>query len=189
MKISSLNRYLLQKLVQRKTSLTINTASTTISLSLLEISKNSNLGDNIPSEKVTELESLLTEHRSLSANNHEIINSKELSAIEKQILSILGLKFNVLTYVSLLNKLSKIAGKYLGKKMVASYWMLSKPNEEALELFLVKDSGEIVFQGSQNTILSQELEKKIQLWIEKFINQCSLIIRDFGNIILADNQK
>lgn len=183
MKISALNRYYLQKILRQKTGLIINTRNTSLVLSLTQFS--SDLDNFIPQEKIGELELLISLHEKLSSNRS--IYGEKLLEIERDIFNILGIKFDGFAYVSLLNRLSGIAKKYLGNKIVANYWKESQPQEFDLDKFEVNHSGEIIFKGSKNTNLTREQQQKMQLWIENFISRCNVIIRNFEETILQSN--
>lgn len=149
MEISPLNRYYLPKIIRQKSGLIIKAQGARINLTLNEFSPDSDLTNSLPMAKISELELLISWHQKLADNGN--IYADKLSEIERDIFPILGLGFDGFIYVSLLNKLSLTARKYLGNKMVANYWKASQPNESGLDSFEVNSSGEIIFKGSQNT--------------------------------------
>jgi hypothetical protein len=186
MSISLVNRYYLQKLVRQKMALTIKIQGSNISLNLTQVSPNLNLNDLGTREKYIQLELLISMHQKLAANRN--ISPEKLLEIENKILTILDIKIDGFSYLSLLNRLSDLAKKYLGTNMVVKYWKCSQ-SAIGLDLFEVSNSGELMLRDSTSTNLNQEQQEKIQRWIEKFIANCSIIIRDFEQTILAETLK
>lgn len=183
MSISLLHRYYLQKLVRQKMTLNINIQGANISLNLAQVSPNLSFNDLESREKYIRLELLISMHQKLATNG--TIYADKLSQIEKDIFAILQLKMEANAYLSWLNRLSDLAKKYLGTNMVVKYWKSSQDKLD-LELFEVSNSGEITFTGSTNDFITEQQQEKIQLWIEKFIAHCSIIIRGFEETIVAE---
>jgi len=186
MAISLVNRYYLHKLVRQKIAFNINIKGSNISINLIENSLNLSLKKLENKDQNFQLELLINMHQKLASNPH--IFPEKLLEIENKILTILDIKIDSFAYLSFLNKLSDLAKKYLGQAMVVKYW---RSSQIALDLYLfeVNNSGELMVKDSNNSYLTQEQQEKITQWIEKFIAQCSIIIRDFEQTIIAETLK
>lgn len=82
-----------------------------------------------------------------------------------------------------LNHLSQFSSNYMGKKLTANYWQLSRPNFDWLDNFRINHSAKITFSGALTEPVSALQYLRVKEWTTAFIKQCSQIIRDFPTII------
>lgn len=82
-------------------------------------------------------------------------------------------------YLSALNRLSELAHRYLGIRVVLHYWKTSRPEEPWLEKFEILSSGKIIFRGAKDAILNGWEQEQLQYWAAEFIYRCRRIINDF----------
>ncbi|MUL36857.1 hypothetical protein [Gloeocapsopsis dulcis] len=85
-----------------------------------------------------------------------------------------------------LNCLSKFSSNYMGSKLIANYWQLTRPNVEWLDKFQINRSAEITFSGISTETVSALQHRWIKEWAAAFIKQCSQIIQDLPNMIEQD---
>ncbi|MBW4621470.1 MAG: hypothetical protein KME17_19185 [Cyanosarcina radialis HA8281-LM2] len=83
---------------------------------------------------------------------------------------------NIQELIDILNKVSKLASKYLGKKIIANYLESTRPKSEHLNEVKLEQSGEIVFAGSDLTAASSLQHQLIKTWIRSFVQQCSQVL-------------
>ena len=180
MKLSPSTRYYVHQLLRQKSSvLTIDVEG-----ACFLVNPTSSL-DNIELEDIaSELEILVNLHKRLKEEGQ--FSRDQLIELERQIFSLLGLQANFATYTSLLNQLSELAKKYLGPSLIIKYWKTTQPTNDEFEKFEITKSGKIIFQGSANSFLSFEQQQKMSYWIQAFISRCSLIIRNFTQLLYQE---
>lgn len=88
-------------------------------------------------------------------------------------------------YLSALNRLSELAHRYLGMRVVLHYWRVSRPKVAWLEKFELLSSGKIIFRGARDATLNGWEQEQLQEWAEAFINRCRRIVNDFPQKFLG----
>ncbi len=97
---------------------------------------------------------------------------------------------NVETWLGILNHISGLAQKYLGKIIVRNYWCGSKPISGWLAEFEVVDSGQIHYRYQSDTnlplnqLLHPEQENHLRQWLKEFVRQCSQVLPRFSHMIV-----
>jgi len=84
-----------------------------------------------------------------------------------------------------LNHLSHFTKHYLGASVAASNWKSSRPDAEWLNQFQIDRTAQLGFMGQMDsqTVVSAEQHQWIQLWVARFIDRCSKVIRDFAKTV------
>lgn len=82
-----------------------------------------------------------------------------------------------------LNHLSQLSSNYLGPKITANYWQLTRPSYSWLNNFQINRSAEIAFYGVITEPVSELQHQLIKDWTAAFIKHCSQIIRNLPIII------
>lgn len=87
-----------------------------------------------------------------------------------------------------LNVLTDATAQYLGKIVVANTWRNTRPDTEALQDLQVDRAGHFSLKPDatvQSTeLMNTENYEHIHAWVNQFIQRCSLIIRDYPEIVL-----
>lgn len=76
---------------------------------------------------------------------------------------------------------------FLGPKLTAKNWEKSRPHFDWLNNLIINSSAQIVFSEDTGKSISNLERHWAQKWMNSFINQCSVIIRDFSTRV--DHQK
>jgi hypothetical protein len=103
---------------------------------------------------------------------------KQTSKVEARLPESEEIPSSVEDLVNALNMLSQIVCTYLGEKITANFWQITRPNREWLNKFIIKSSATIEFIDHEQTTVSPLQHLFIREWTNSFINQCSQIIRD-----------
>lgn len=82
-----------------------------------------------------------------------------------------------------LNLLSQFSSNYMGTKLTANYWQLTRPNFDWLDNFQINRSAEIAFSGASTETVSALQHQWVKEWTAAFIKQCSQIIQDLHTMI------
>lgn len=82
-----------------------------------------------------------------------------------------------------LNHLSKFTSNYMGSKLTANYWQLTRPNFKWLENFQINHSAKIAFAGAIVEPVSAVQHLWVKEWTAAFIKRCSQIVQDLPNMI------
>lgn len=89
--------------------------------------------------------------------------------------------------IAALNVLTDATAKYLGQIVVANTWRITRPDGPVLEPLQCDREGHFSYlldaQGQTPTISPEEYETLNQ-WIHAFVKRCSLIIRDYPEMVL-----
>lgn len=85
--------------------------------------------------------------------------------------------------VEMLNDLSQTVCCYLGPKITSNFWQLTRPKHEWLSQFNIKSNANIEFIGLKQNFVSPLQHLIIREWTNKFMNQCSQIVRDLPTMI------
>lgn len=88
-------------------------------------------------------------------------------------------------YLSALNRLSELAHRYLGMRVVLHYWKTSRPEAEWLDKFELLSSGKMIFRGARDATLNNWEQEQLQHWARAFINRCRRIVNDFPQRFLG----
>lgn len=87
-----------------------------------------------------------------------------------------------------LNVLTDATAQYLGKIVVANTWRNTRPDKEALNDLQIDRGGHFSLQANAATkssdLMGAEDLQKIHDWVDKFIQRCSMIIRDYPEMVL-----
>ncbi|BCX12732.1 MAG: hypothetical protein KatS3mg067_1670 [Thermosynechococcus sp.] len=151
-----------------------------------------------PSE-VAAVEMIVRLHRSLSrtaAGNSDA--SVQLKTLEQKLFRILGVTpptavapseisaasaaqapLQLAQVLEHLNRVSKVAQKYLGSRIVANYWRASRPPSSWCADFLVSDDGSITYHGAlppQQVLVNSSQQEQLETWLVSFIDQCRCIL-------------
>lgn len=89
-------------------------------------------------------------------------------------------------YLLVFNRLSEWANQYLGTAVVVHYWESTRPDLSWLDRFEVVSSGQIICRSIKELPLNVWQEKQLQLWLQRFIQRCRRVIRDFPKPFLAE---
>lgn len=82
-----------------------------------------------------------------------------------------------------LNALSRFNSNYMGSKLTANYWQLTRPKFKWLDNFQINNSAKIAFSGAIAEPVSAAQQMWVQEWTAAFIKQCSQIIQDLPTMI------
>lgn len=85
--------------------------------------------------------------------------------------------------VEMLNDLSQTVSSYLGPKITSNFWQLTRPKHEWLSHFNIKSNATIEYTGLKQNFVSPLQHLVIREWTNKFMNQCSQIVRDLPTMI------
>ena len=85
--------------------------------------------------------------------------------------------------LSKFNHIYSYSYKYLGKTLSARYFDSSRPEFKWLNQFKISKSNKIHFVGIVPSFINPEQLELFQQWIESFTKSCSLIIKDFKELI------
>ncbi len=92
-----------------------------------------------------------------------------------------------------LNQVSHFISKYMGTKLTANYWELSRPQFEWLKNFQVNHSAKITFSTINRKPVSALHHQWVKQWAGAFIKRCAQTIKDLPALIeekcLDENQK
>ena len=82
-----------------------------------------------------------------------------------------------------LNHLSRFSSNYLGAKLTANNWQLTRPKFDWLDNFRINSSAEIVFSGTITEYVSASQHQWVKEWTAAFIKRCAQIIQDLPTMI------
>lgn len=91
-------------------------------------------------------------------------------------------------FLAAFNRLTEIAGRYLGATVVVRHLNRSQPLVDCLAGVRIDRSGQIVMKpsaldsGSDSVMLTSDQRLAFLAWIEEFVKQCSKIIRNFDGL-------
>lgn len=97
--------------------------------------------------------------------------------------------------IAALNTLTDATAKYLGKIVVANTWRSTCPDPIYLECLQVDRSGHFSTSAEidNSTLIDDSQQALINLWVQKFVQRCSMIIRDYTKMVvqpcLSDPQR
>jgi len=87
-----------------------------------------------------------------------------------------------------LNVLTDATAQYLGKIVVANTWRNTRPDKKALSDLQIDRGGHFNLKAdaaiSSSDLISAEDYKMIHNWVAKFVQRCSMIIRDYPEMVL-----
>lgn len=95
----------------------------------------------------------------------------------------LEVKISIEELLNALNHLSKFTSNYMGSKLTANYWQLTRPNCKWLENFQINHSAKIAFAGAIVEPVSAVQHLWVKEWTAAFIKRCSQIVQDLPNMI------
>lgn len=107
----------------------------------------------------------------------------EEHSIEESFESILESSVTVEQLINALNRISRFSSNYIGNKLTANYWQLTRPESEWLDNFRISRSAEIVFTGVVVETVSSPQQQLVKDWATAFINYCSQIIINMPTMI------
>ena len=97
-----------------------------------------------------------------------------------------------------LNALTDATAPYLGKIVVANTWRATRPAEDVLNSLQVDRNGHFSLNAeegdrSESAPMEAAIYTAMQEWVRKFVQRCSMFIRDYGAMVidqrLTDHQK
>jgi len=77
-----------------------------------------------------------------------------------------------------LNQLSEVVCDYLGPKITANYWQMTRPGHQCLAAFQISQDGEITASTGRGIFLDPVLKLGLREWSNRFMHQCCQIIPD-----------
>lgn len=86
-----------------------------------------------------------------------------------------------------LNGLSRFAKQYIGPKIVANYWQISRPKHEWLKRFDIKYSASIRFNGDNSDFITPIQILILREWTQNFMNQCHTVVQDLPKQFESEN--
>ncbi|NER78214.1 MAG: hypothetical protein F6K42_01290 [Leptolyngbya sp. SIO1D8] len=90
--------------------------------------------------------------------------------------------------ISALNTLTDATAQYLGRIIVANTWRATCPEEKVLDSLKLDRSGHFSYSPGANAdrgqSISPEEHEILHHWVGQFIQRCSLIIRDYPEMVL-----
>jgi hypothetical protein len=90
-----------------------------------------------------------------------------------------------------LNVLTDSTAQYLGKIVVANTWRTARPDKEALHDLQIDRAGHFSLKPDASIkmtdVINSEDYKMLHNWVQKFIQRCSLIIRDYPEMVLQQS--
>ena len=92
-------------------------------------------------------------------------------------------KFNIDDLIAQFNHLCECSNRYLGNTMTAKYFYSSRPNCDWLNLFTIDKSSKIIYQRNLSISPTSEEIQLFQQWMNSFTKSCSLIIKDFVEML------
>lgn len=107
----------------------------------------------------------------------------EEHSIEESFENILESSVTVEQLINALNRISRFSSNYIGNKLTANYWQLTRPESEWLDNFRINRSAEIVFTGIVAETVSSLQHQLIKDWATAFINYCSQIITNMPTML------
>lgn len=94
-----------------------------------------------------------------------------------------GESVTVSDLVNILDRVTKVASKYIGKKLTASYLESNRPRDEWLRNFQIKESGEIAFAAQATEPVSSDRLNSFKSWLVAFIKQAARIFPYLPTVI------
>jgi hypothetical protein len=92
------------------------------------------------------------------------------------------------TMLSALNCLSDATAHYLGKIVVANTWRSTRPNDDGLTALNLDRDGHFALKdpppSMTDTLVDDETQSFLQLWVEAFSTRCARIIRDYRKMVI-----
>ncbi|MES1025513.1 hypothetical protein ABN584_21685 [Gloeocapsa sp. BRSZ] len=107
----------------------------------------------------------------------------ELYAIKNSSLSLEEVSLNITELLNALNRLSQFSSNYIGTKLTANYWQLTRPNFDWLDNFQVNRSAELVFHGALTETVTAQQHRIVKEWVAAFIKKSSQVIQDLPVMI------
>ncbi|MBW4621469.1 MAG: hypothetical protein KME17_19180 [Cyanosarcina radialis HA8281-LM2] len=105
------------------------------------------------------------------------------TAIPTQTVKEPGERVTVSDLVNILDRVTKVASKYIGKKLTASYLESNRPSDEWLRNFQIKESGEIAFAAKTAEPVSSDRLNSFKSWLVAFIKQAARIFPYLPTVI------
>jgi hypothetical protein len=93
----------------------------------------------------------------------------------------------IATLVTHLNQLSQSAKRYLGSGVMVKYWEASRYDSPHLNGFQLDSAGQFHYSGNATIAANIEQLKWLQLWSNRFIGNCALILQDFPQIVAQNH--
>jgi len=100
----------------------------------------------------------------------------EIAPIKNSSSKALELDVTIEQLLNALNHLSQFSSSYIGTKLTANYWQLTRPDSQWLDNFRINRSAELVFSGAATECVSSLEHQLVKEWAAAFITHCSQII-------------
>jgi EAL domain-containing protein (putative c-di-GMP-specific phosphodiesterase class I) len=82
----------------------------------------------------------------------------------------------------ILNQISQLGHRYLGKSLVQDYWQATRAAQPSLNQFQIEQSGMITHRDPQKVLTAAE-RQDLHQWISRFVQEAKGIIRNFDSLI------
>lgn len=97
-----------------------------------------------------------------------------------------GIQVSIVQIINSLNYLSQVGCRYLGSSMTVRYLQQSRPPYQWAKSFHITDKGLVHYEGKLTEMVNMAELKWYQQWVAKYINTCSMIIKQFGDLLEKD---
>ena len=111
----------------------------------------------------------------VNTETHNLGNDSENADVEGNI--------TIKDLLDALNHMSKFTSNYLGTKLTANYWQLTRPNLEWLENFQINHTAEIAFLVASTKFVSPTQSQYVKEWTTAFLKKSSQILKHLPKLI------
>lgn len=112
-----------------------------------------------------------------------VTNIEKIEEVPENESSFVSRKITINELLTIFRHLIQISHRYLGKTMTQKYWQSSRPLFKWLEQFEMTPTGEIIFQGELETIVTPTKLQWLKVWFSNFIQSCSQIIHRYPQML------
>lgn len=91
---------------------------------------------------------------------------------------------DLMAYLVVMNILSKVAQRVLGKAVMIRYWKATRPTKPWLALIQPYQDRQMIFNSMRSTRLDSGQQQDLRKWIHRFIERCHLIFKGFRNLVI-----
>ncbi len=166
--------------------------------------------ENLSVTKIAELDLLVRLHQSFSRLG--LGHRAQVQHLESKLFGLLGLVYRSERYhaptppdltalaeeynqarvtlsqtLHYLNQISQVSRKYLGDLITRNYWQLTRPHSSWFVDYELTDRAEIVYRGSDDSLLTDEQLAQLQGWLDQFISQCQRVLPRFTQMLTKAN--
>jgi hypothetical protein len=128
---------------------------------------------------------ILTKKTSQPTKNELLLNQTKETSLTPIISAqeTLTEEYRVDELVKTLNTLSQIVCSYLGPKITSNFLQITRPKHNWISNFKIKSNANIEFLGVVQGDISPLQHLLVREWTNKFMNQCSQIVKDLPTLI------